>query len=273
MNDVQRTSVVRVSRRRLATIATALLAVPFVVACGESDSDNASETAVIEVDVTPSGTAAALASPASATPQAQQILDAAADRLGQLESVRFELEIEGTTYIDDAETIRLLEAVGNLVRPDRVQATFQAQLNGQLNAEIRIITVGEETWMTDLITGDWIAAFEEIGYDPTILFDESVGLGPVMRQATDPEIVGQEEIDGRATDRIQSVVSQAVIGPITAETMTGETVEVDLWIDRVTSDLLRAVVVEQPNPENDDPATWTLRILRQNEPVTIEPPI
>lgn len=216
------------------------------------------------------GAATPAPTPAATAPE---ILRAASQRLAETQSVRFELKVDGTTYIDEAETIQLVDAAGNLVRPDRVQASFQAKLRGTINATIQIITVGETTWWTDLVTGDWTLAPEEIGYDPTVLFSDQEGLGPVMVQATNAERLEDAEVDDRPAYHVRATVSQAVIGPVTAETMSSAEVVVEVWVDRETNDLLRAVVAEQPNPETDDPATWTLDLSRFNEPVTIEPPI
>lgn len=229
-----------------------------LVACGADDDDDES--------------GASEATSARPT-DAAGILGLAADRIESLESVRFTLEVEGTTFIDDARTIQLLNAAGNVVRPDRVQATFQAMLQGTLTAEIRIITVGEQTWMTDLVTGEWIPAYEEIGYNPVVLFDPAHGLGPVMRAVQNAKLVGQEEVEGQPADHISATVSNAVVADITAGTMHSPEIGIDVWIARDDNDLLRIIVREQPNPETTDPATWTLTLTRHNEPVTIEPPI
>ena len=55
--------------------------------------------------------------------------------------------------------------------------------------------------------------------------------------------------------------------------MTGSPVTVDLWIDRETDDLLRARLAEPPQPDKENPATWTLDLVRHGEEVSIEPPV
>lgn len=231
-------------------------------------------------DATPATLATPVASPgaaASPTPRpstpAGDALARAAQRLADTQSAHFTLEVDGTTYIDEGETIQLLSAEGDLLRPDRVRASFDASLRGLATVTINLITVGDQNWTTDLVTGDWVTAPAEIGYDPRVLFDEQTGLGPVLLQATNPETVGDEEINGRDATHVRATVSQEVIGPVTAGTMGGSEVVIEVWVDRETGDALRATVAEQPNPDTDDPATWTLDLSRINEPVTIEPPI
>lgn len=246
------------TRRRFVGLLGALAAVPLLTACGSDDDDNDQDTSDTTTD---------------RPTDAPGILSLAAARVESLESVRFTLAVDGTTFIDDGRTIQLLNAAGNVVRPDRVQATFQAMLEGTLTAEIRIITVGDDTWMTDLITGDWIPAFDEIGYNPVILFDAEHGLGQVMRKVENPELVGQEDVDGQRTDHIRATVAQEVVKEVTAGGMHSDVIDIEAWIAQDDDDLIRLKVAERPNPETDDPATWTLTLSRHNEPVTIEPPI
>jgi hypothetical protein len=207
-----------------------------------------------------------------APPDPIAILQAASVRLADTPTVRFKLKIDGKTYIDDANAIQLLEAEGDLVRPDRVFASFKIKVLGAVTANINLITVGDRYWSTDLISGRWVEAPPEFTYDPKTLFDDENGIGPVMDKVKDPVLIGEEELDDRKTWHIQALVPQEIIGDLTSNTMDGEPITVDLWIEKDTSDLLRAQLAEPKDGDKEDPATWTLDLHDHGAEFTIEPP-
>jgi hypothetical protein len=232
-----------------------LLIVPLLFACGndENEADPPDATSVPEQD------------PAA-------ILAAASVRIGATQSLRFTLDIQGSTFVDDAKTIQLLSARGTLARPGLVDVQFQVRLLGTQTASIWMITAGDQSWTTDLISGEWGPAPEEFGYDPSRLFDTQDGLGPIMGKITNPVVAGEETIADRATWHIHGTVPQSIIGPITANTMHGDPVTFDMWIDQETSDVLRVRLIE-PGDEDKDPATWVMDLRDHDKPVTIEPPV
>ena len=220
--------------------------------------------------------AAGAAQPAPATPAtpdaATAILQSASARLAQTTSLHFTIKVDGDAYIDDKDTIRLIQAEGDVVRPDRVVATFKVNVLNTVNASISMITIGDQHWSTDLISGKWISAPTEFSYNPGNLFDNSTGIGPVMSQVTNATIVGEESIDGHNTTHVHADVPQALINGITSNTMVGDTISVDLWIDSTSFDLIRAQLAEPKDNGKDHPATWTLDLSKHGEPIEINPP-
>src|SRR6478609_10687449 len=133
--------------------------------------------------------AADVASTPVAPSQATEILRATSKKLAETPSLHFSINIDGDAYIDDQDTIRLIEAEGDVVRPDRVIASFKVNVLNTVNASISMITIGDQHWSTDLISGKWISAPAEFAYDPGILFDNTLGIGPVMDQVNDAMLV------------------------------------------------------------------------------------
>lgn len=242
----------------LRWIALAFMLTWFLSACGDDTAEDDASIATVTSAVSLS---------------AGQILAMASDRLDQTETVHFSLNIEGKTYIDSDNSIQILSAEGNLRRPDRVQASFAANLLGRANVTIRIITVGTVTWWTDLVSGAWGIAPPEIGYDASVLFSDTIGLSPVLRLFSDAELAGIEEINGTEAYRLDGTLPRTVIDDVTADTLSGETVNVQVWIAQNTEDILRVMVAESNDILADERATWTLDISRHDEPVTIDPPI
>jgi lipoprotein LprG len=206
-------------------------------------------------------------------PDVADILAQSSTRLAEIESLHFTLDIDGETWIDDMRTIQLESAEGDLARPDKVSVEFKISLFGAGTVSIKMVTVGEDSWTTDLITGNWGDAPPEFGYNPSILYDNQNGLGPVMGKLDNAELVGTEDIDGRETWHIKGTTGSDVIDPLTAGTMTGDNVAIELWIATDTYDLLRVKVIEPENPDKDETATWVLNLSKFNEKITIEPPI
>lgn len=217
------------------------------------------------------GTSTPAPDPDDAT-SAEEILARASTRLAEIPSAHFTLEVEGDTFVDTAGAIRLVGAEGDLVRPDRVSVQFQAEVVGR-TITIQLITIGDSSWTTNILTGNWEAAPLEFAYRPDILFSTEEGIGPVMGAVTDARRLDDAEIAGRQAYHVQGRVEQEVVGPLTYYSMRGTPVTVDLWIDQETDDLLRAKLAEPPGDDRPDPATWTLDLSHHGEDFVIEPPV
>jgi hypothetical protein len=209
---------------------------------------------------------------AEGDPDAATVLSKASTRLSEVNTLHFTLEIEGTTYIDESESIQLESAEGDLARPDKVATEFKVSLFGVGTVSIRMITIGESSWTTDLITGNWTDAPPEFGYNPSVLYDNQNGLGPVTGKMTRTKVAGSESIDDHDTWHITGVATGEIMEPLTAGTMAGDEIGVELWIDKETFDIHRVKVVEPRTDDKDDPATWTLNLSEFDEKVTIEAP-
>lgn len=201
-----------------------------------------------------------------------EVLSDASAQLAETESMYFTLEVEGDTLIDPAGTLRLLNAEGVLQRPDRVEVTFQVRALGTATLSIRMITLGTDAWTTDPVTGNWITAPEEFGYNPAVLYDDQDGLGPVLDRIIDPEMEDTEEINGRECYRIVGTVDEDVIGPVTSNTMSGGDADLHVWIDVEDSRIHQVHLIENEAAETEAPATWIMELSQHGEQVTIEPP-
>jgi hypothetical protein len=86
-------------------------------------------------------------------------------------------------------------------------------------------------------------------------------------------LIGSETVGERDTWLVRGTVAREVVDTVTAQTMSGDNIMVELWIDKENSNLLRVRLDEPTDVGLDDPATWTMELREYNEPVTIEPPI
>ncbi len=203
---------------------------------------------------------------------APDILVQASQRLADTQTVRFKLAVEGDTFVDSLHTLKLLEAEGELVRPDRVRTEFKIEALGQVTVSIKLIIINGEWWTTDLITGKWGPSPADFEYDPSVLFDNQGGIGPVMDRVTDAQRLDDEEVDDRDAYHIQATVSDDIIDSLTYHTLQGAPITVDLWIDKETNDLLRARLAEPPDQEAGEPSVWTLDLFDHGADITIDAP-
>ena len=210
--------------------------------------------------------------PAGPPTAAQTILIEASKQLAATPTIRFELKVEGDTFIDDGKSLRLLEASGELVRPESVRTDFKLKVMGTVTISTSMIIIGDQRWSTDLITGSWGDAPEEFGYDPGILFDNQNGIGPVMDRVQDPTQLDDEKVHDRDAYHITAQVKPDILDELTSGTMTGDPITVELWIDKETYDVLRVRLTEPDTVTDREPAVWTLDITDQGKEFTIEPP-
>ena len=211
------------------------------------------------------------ASPTAATTDTKTILDGAAKRLAAVKSVHFNVAIDGDAFIDTGHTIALRSASGDIVPPDQMQAKIKISL-GTANIDVSLVTIGDEKYQTNPVTGQWGPAQEGFDYSPTVLFDKERGLAPLLGQLREVEALPAEQVAGQDAYHLRGKVDRAAIEPITSGTIDGDTVTVDLWIAKTSSDLLKLVITEPQTPNKAKPAVWTLTFEKYDQPVTITKP-
>lgn len=199
------------------------------------------------------------------------ILANTAKRLNEVKSVHFDVAIDGNAFIDTNRTISLRSASGDIVTPDRMQTKIKIGL-GSANIDVSLVTLGDEKYQTNPVTGQWGPAQEGFDYSPTVFFDKEKGLSTIVLKLRDVEQLADEKIDGQDAYHLKGKVDRAVIDPITSGTIEGDPVGVELWIAKDSSNLLKLVLTEPQTPNKAKPATWTLTLDKYDQPVTITKP-
>ena len=99
-------------------------------------------------------------------PEPEPVLEAAAEAMGSVESVRFMLERSGAPiYIDPLDTLRFESTEGQYSAPSSANAVVTLAV-GSVNAQIGAIAIEGTTWLTNPITGEWEDAPEGYVFDP-----------------------------------------------------------------------------------------------------------
>ncbi|HEX2280387.1 MAG TPA: LppX_LprAFG lipoprotein, partial [Thermomicrobiales bacterium] len=195
----------------------------------------------------------------------------ASARWDETESLHFTLEAEGDTFLDSDRTIRLVSAEGDLARPASVEATARVSV-AVTSVNVNLIVIEDDAYMTNLISGDWEEAPDDFSYNPALLFDDEDGLGPIMQDIENPQLSGSESVDGRDAHRVTGIVTEDQIRDITAGSITGEQIDVTLWIAADNADVVR-LLLTSPGEGDAADTTWNLNFTDHNQDVTIEPPI
>lgn len=246
--------------KRILLVTTLLLTTMLLSACSlwEDDESGTGENGASE-------------SPAPDELTGELVLENASARWDETESLHFVLEAEGDTFLDSDQTIRLISGEGDLARPSSVEATARVSV-AVTSVNVNIIVIDDDAYMTNLITGNWERAPEDFNYNPARLFNPDDGLGPIMEDIENPELVGSESVDGRQAHQITGTVTGDQIKDITAGSIEGEEIDVTLWIAEDNSDVIR-LFLSAPGADDANDTTWNLTFSNHNQDVTIEAPI
>jgi len=213
------------------------------------------------------------ASAAATGPQAQAAVDRARARFAQVSALHFVLTTQGSLYLDAGRTQALTAAEGDLLRPDRVSLTATLSA-GSVTTQQRLIQIGGDAYLTTMPTGTWEKAPAGFSYDAGFLFDQEGGVPAILGKGRDWQPVETVTVNGVATQHVRGPVPAASVNALVGSPMRGEEVNVDLYIQPTTADIVRVIVSEQPSvvPANVLPSRWTLDFSKQNETIVIEAP-
>lgn len=187
-------------------------------------------------------------------PSLDALLPASIDAMTGVETVHFTLERGGTpVYI--FSNVEFVDAEGDYRAPDRAAAVARVKAE-TITVQIGAIAIAGETWTTNVITGEWEPATEDLSIDPAVLFNPAIGLPELLRNdLEDVEFVGLEEGEGGSRYHVRGRGPADRIEVITFGLVRNQDVDIDLWLDPVTAEVLEASFTTLYNGEV---ATWRL---------------
>lgn len=192
--------------------------------------------------------------------------------MGDLQAVHFAVDLSGElAYIDADRVLALKHVEGDLVAPDRVQATIRTRTLGS-TTEIGMVGIGGEQWARNPASGRWETLPPAYGtFDLPALFDRDRGLANVLRShgfAIQP----QTEIDGSPQYVLATTARGEDLAAMTSGLIMSGAVDVQIAIDGETFALTQITLVET-DTDADDPTRWQITLSRFNQPATIIPPV
>lgn len=186
--------------RRLRLLLASGLATLALAACGGGDLDI--DTSDVDVEA---------------------LLTSAADRMDEASSFHFDLEHDnGTATI--VRGLEMVRAEGDVEGADRMHLLVEAK-SGPLSANIEMIVLPDEGWLTHPVTGRW----ERETIDVAAFFDPAQGVTGLMRSLDGGEITGAETVDGVGTYRVEANIASELM-TLFGDARAGETIRLKAWI-------------------------------------------
>ena len=202
------------------------------------------------------------------TPDPVTILQNAADRFEALEFFKFTMLHEnGGTPITFGLVME--DVTGDVAAPDRLRAEIGA-FAGNLFFDVTLVAIGDRTFLTNPFTKE----FEEIdgGVISSALLDPTTGISGIIRDAVDPVLEGETEVEGIPTYHITSVIDSAQLTSIAPSAEPGLPIDVGIWIGRDDSLVYRIHMTGPMSSEEEPDITRTILPSDFDVPVEIAMP-
>jgi lipoprotein LprG len=201
-----------------------------------------------------------------------EVISRAGDAMLAAPSFHFKIEISGVPVVLNKLTqLTLRSAEGDFARPDKMGVHLKV-IAAVAAAELDMIALGNEQYLTNVLTKKWEVLPPEFGFNPAVMFDPKVGLEQLLKGGLDnPHWIGVETLDGKNIYHLQGSIDGARVQGMSGGLISQGPVDVDLWIEPDTNLPRQAVIVDKgSNP--DKPTTWTMTFLSYGKDVNIIAP-
>lgn len=201
-------------------------------------------------------------------PDVQHIPKESGKAMALLESFQFDMNHRnGGTPI--AEGLVITEVVGNVVKPDKLELSWEGTFEGYF-VRAQVITLEGKTYMTDPITGLWGALPGDV--NPLGFFDPTQGIASIMQELRNMFLVGVETYGGRQTYRLKGELPSGSLAPLLGTAASDLMVDTEVWIEVENMHLLQVVFQGRVTSKDPKDIKRTIKLSNFNQLVTIEAP-
>jgi hypothetical protein len=148
----------------------------------------------------------------SNAPTAQQLIKNAQAAIQKVKSYHFNLVVDNP---GEGGVLTIKSADGDVLVPDKLQAKANALVFGNV-VDVRIIAIGDKQYVTDPITGSWMAASGLL--DPRTLSDSKTGVGAILGDIQNPSTPTDANVDGTPCWNIDGMLDAKYLAGITGGT-------------------------------------------------------
>ncbi len=201
-----------------------------------------------------------------------EVITRAGDAMLQAPTFHFKIDISGKPVVLNRMTqLSLRSAEGDFARPDKMGVHLKVLVTVAA-AELDMIALGNEQYLTNVLTKKWEVLPPEFGFNPAVMFDPKVGLEQLLKAGLDnPHWVGVEDLDGKSVYHLQGSISGEKLQGMSGGLIGKGAVDVDLWIDRDTNLPHKAIIVDKDS-DPEQPTTWTMTFSSYGKDVNITAP-
>jgi hypothetical protein len=209
--------------------------------------------------------------------QPDAIIARSADQMTSLRGFEFLIERSGeSAFLDYEETISFRRAEGLFVSPDRAQVIVRVITPG-LVTEVQIISIGDQQWETNLLTGEWQASDPRFSFNPSLLFHPDSGIPAILADGLqDATLVGIQELPEIPGKRLYAVTASLQgerAHQMTYGMIDRDPLQIRLWVDPDSFDLYRIILIDPLDPGEDEDTTWQIDFWNHGATFEINQPI
>ncbi|MDA0676797.1 MAG: LppX_LprAFG lipoprotein [Chloroflexi bacterium] len=185
-------------------------------------------------------------------------------------SPQFQFELShpnGTTTLEGG--LQLRKASGTVIAPDDSMSLDAEADLGRIFVRVQAIVIGEQTWMTNPLTGNWSSIAPQ---DSPFSFLDPVGLvANVLEQTTDASYAESGSADAGQLV-INGEVPAEALEPLVGTVIRGATLDATLVIDAETFLLQSAKLSGKLQPNDDETFVRLITFSGFDADLTILPP-
>lgn len=214
--------------------------------------------------------------PTAPPPASQTILLRSAERLQSHPGFHFLIDRQGAlAYFDPQQTLAFGQAEGDFVAPDTARALVRV-IGPGLITDVSVISIGRIQWETNVLTGRWQELPPDWGFNPTLLFDPTLGLSAILQtdayDLAPASYAAWEGAPAGAAYYVRGRLHGQRVYTLSGRLIDAEDMQFELWAWPETYELLQIRVTEPAQAGEESGSVWVVRFSDWGQRVIIEPP-
>ncbi len=203
-------------------------------------------------------------------PETDVVLEASAVAMANVDYVHFRIQWAGGAPIGIPDfNADFEDAEGFFAAPGAANGVATLAV-GNVKAQLGVISIEGQTWLTEPISGAWMDAPSGFAIDLAVLFDAEDGWGPLISDGlSDVQWLGTEERGSEPRYRIRATADADRVRTILAGLIPKQEVEIDMWLDTETGHIREA---ELSTVYQDKTSDWFIAFSEYGVPVEVTPP-
>lgn len=159
---------------------------------------------------------------------ASEILSKSYDDMQAVSSFHFVLDhVGGGTPISMG--VAMTKAEGDIVRPDKLQATISGTAIGT-PIEVKLVAADGKMLMTNPLSGKWEAPPDQ--FKVLSVFDPGTGIAAIIKGIATPSSLDDEQVGDTLSYHLKGGVASEALSPLTGSAVTGVIVDTEVWIGK-----------------------------------------